>query len=46
MEKEIPIIMTGHGEKPSLKTLGNMDYIRKPFQLAYLKKRVSEMLSK
>ena len=42
---EIPIIMTGHGEKPSLKALGNVDYIKKPFQLVHLRNRVSEMLN-
>jgi DNA-binding NtrC family response regulator len=41
---EIPIIMTGYGGKPALKALGNVDYIKKPFQLAYLRKRVSEKL--
>lgn len=42
---EIPILLTGHGEKPPLKALGNVDYIKKPFQLVYLRKRVSEILT-
>ena len=45
VKPEIPIIMTGHGEKHTLKALGNVDYIKKPFQLVHLRKRVSQMLN-
>jgi len=43
---EIPLIMTGHGEKPSVKALGKVDYTKKPFQLTHLRQRVSEVLGR
>ena len=42
---KMPVIMTGHGEKPAFKALGNVDYIKKPFQLVHLRGRVSEALN-
>ena len=42
---EIPIIMTGHVEKPALKALAKVDYIKKPFQIVHLRKRVLEVLN-
>ena len=44
---EMPVILMGHGSKTlEIKALGNktVDFIQKPFQLAHLKKKVSEML--
>ena len=43
---KIPVIMIGHNDEiPAIKARGVVDYIRKPFPLANLKKMVSEMLS-
>ena len=42
---EMPIIMMGHNEKLPFKTPWNVDYIKKPFQLIHLRRRVSEVLN-
>ena len=41
---KMPVIMTGHIEKPALRALGKVDYIKKPFRLVHLRQRVSETL--
>jgi len=44
---EMPVILMGHGSKTfEIESLGNktVHFIQKPFQLAYLKKKVAEMI--
>ena len=42
---KIPVIIGHNDETPTIKALGVVNYIRKPFPLVNLKKMVSEVLN-